>query len=207
MKRLFIIIMFLALFGGISFSQQKSEQDFTFVYIAHDTDTPTQQLINKLKDIRKDAVQTRNPIVFFLSAGDNPVVVRINMKDDNRNDFEEVLLRELNEKDSHDIISSVDVQQICDLFNAEDFDNGDGELAYSSVSMDFYVSPKFWELQNNEKIISTLYFALELEKYPASDLYFNVIRSKNDQFNIDMEKPFGDKNLGGLNQKFRFQTY
>lgn len=207
MKRIFIVIFLICSVFLPLMSQETDKQEFTFIYIDHETNTPVSRLVEKLSEIKRDLVQMHAPGIFYMAAGSKPIIVRFNMENDNRADFDSLFVRELQEKDSHDIIASVDVDSIIHILSENDIIDGNGQLAYEPVTFDFYVGDKFWNLGNNEKVISTLFFALGLDKYPAGKVPVNIIRSSGDEISISKEEPYGRKNLGGINERLRVLQY
>ena len=92
MRRLCLLVASL-LFGLSSVhAQRSSEQDFSFIYIAHDENTPVQYLIERLQMAYSDAINYPDEIavVFYLPNGDAPLCVEVNTKSDNRADFDKI---------------------------------------------------------------------------------------------------------------------
>lgn len=89
--------------------------------------------------------------------------------------------------------------------NEHDFISDSGEPAYTMVTFCWYVNPDFWQFGYNEKLIASLYFALELEKHEGY-VTTQVWHADNDGLVVDPEKPFGSKDLcKGMN--FLLQQY
>lgn len=187
----------------------KAEQMFNFIYIAHDVTTPIQHLTERLREIYRDAIRYNNAAVFYLSNGTNPIVVRVNMPGDNRNDFDNLLISELQEKNSHDIVADIDVDKIMDIVNRNEITNDNGGLLYNSITFDFYVNQNFWVLQYNETIISTLYFTFNVRKYIdlEKEFYFNVYQNKDDKIDYAEGKPFGNRNADEINKYINLLPY
>ena len=75
-----------------------------------------------------------------------------------------------------------------------DFIDDQGNPTYSTVLFCWYVNPDFWRFQYNEKLIASLYFNLELDKFQG---YVNteVCHGVGDGLKVDRQYPFGTKNM------------
>lgn len=188
---------------------RKAEQQFNFVYVAHDVTTPVQHLVARLREVYTDAIKYGNAAVFYLSNGSNPTVVKVNMVGDNRNDFDNLLVPELQDKNSHDVIADIDVDNILNLFSENEIIGEDRQMLYNSVMFDFYVNKNFWALQNNEAVIAALYFALDIANLmkPEVDLYFNVYRYKDEPLDYPEGQAFGVKNVNDINKNITILPY
>lgn len=189
--------------------QSKKERELTFVYVAHTTDVPLSDLIERLKETYRGGVQFFNEVIFYLSNGEEPLIVKVNTAEENKDDFETIIIDELWAKRSHDIEPYVDVPKLLNLINDNDFINEDGVLKYSSVTFDFYVSESFWSMNYNESIIAKLYFALEINKLKQKnlELMFNVYCPSDAQSILENKRPFGPKNLGNINNDVMVLPY
>lgn len=191
MKRIIytFILILLPLMGS---AQTKSLE---FYYIAHDRTTPVGDLCQRLEEVYETALSYDDfGVIFYLSNSyDVPFVVKINLPGDNRDDFRK-LISELRLKSSHEIYSDVDHEYIMNLMNEHDFIDEQGNHTYSSVLFCWYVNPDFWRFQYNEKLIASLYFNLELDKYQG---YFTtqILHASGDGLIVDRKYPFGTKNL------------
>lgn len=192
MKRILIALFALTMSVSV-FSQSPS---FRFFYIAHDRGTPVNELCSRLQRVYEAAIyDPEYAVVFYLSDYDNPITVVVNLQGDNRDDFE-TILTELRMKSYHEIYADLDYENIINLINRYDFIDENGNPEFSSVEFNWYVNPDFWNKGYNEKLISSLYFNLELEKYKD---YVSVLiwHAKDDELEQELneEKPFGSKNL------------
>ena len=79
-----------------------SSQSFNFVYIAQDETMPIPEMERKLKTAWNRAVM-EGPTIFYLSRGlDDPIIVKVNIEgDDNRADFDNVLIPSINQDYFH----------------------------------------------------------------------------------------------------------
>ena len=184
------------------------EKDLTIVYIAHTTDVPLAKLTEKLEEHYRNGVQFENEVIFYLSNGSEPYIVKVNTKGQNNEDFEAEIIDELWAKRSHDIDPYSDVENIINIVNENDFVNEEGKLKYLSVTFDFFVTETFWTMKYNESIISKLYFALDINevKKDNPDLYFNVHYASEGQA-IDNSNKFGVKNLQNINVNVQVMPY
>ena len=190
MKRLSILLLMMI----TSFTAFAQSQDFEFYYISHDRTTPVDDLCDRLEYIYENALGDESyAVVFYLPNYDEHIEVRINMEDDNRDDFK-ILVRELREKDAHENYAYHDYESIMKLINKYDFIDEEGNRQYSSVLFCWYVTPYFWDWGCNESLIARLYFTLELDKYRG---YVNtqIWHAQYDDLQVDERNPFGNKNL------------
>lgn len=186
---------------------QPSNKILRFVYIAHDHTTPVQELATRLTDIYEANIadENKDPLIFYLASGSNPIVVKVNIKDDSNNpeDFEKVLLPELYERNSHDVSPMVDVSTILDIFEDIIIADNNGKLRYLSSSFTFFVNPMFWDAGYNESVIVPIYFGLDLPEIKEGRVNLEIYQPKNYPLHIIGGKPFGLKNVGGINDKTR----
>lgn len=206
MKKIFFVL-FALLAVSLSLRAQdeaeghdKSGRVFRFVYIAHDVNTPVNRLIERLKANQNSALEEAEDIIFYLSSGQNPIVVEYNTGRDNKADFEDVLLAELNERIAHDVDAETDLERIMQLIEDAGIVDENNRLNYMSARFNFYVNPKFWTLGNNEAIIAPLFFALDVPEIRGGRVQFQIIEAKEDRLKYPEGKAFGDKNLDGINQ-------
>lgn len=190
MKRLSILLLMVI----TSFTAFAQSQDFEFYYISHDRTTPVDDLCDRLEYIYENALGDESyAVIFYLPNYDEHIEVRINLEDDNRDDFN-ILVRELREKDAHENYAYHDYESIMKLINKYDFIDEEGNRQYSSVLFCWYVTPYFWDWGCNESLIARLYFTLELDKYRG---YVNtqIWHAQYDDLQVDERNPFGNKNL------------
>lgn len=191
MKRI-LYIFFLISFPLIGTAQTQSLE---FYYIAHDRTTPVGDLCQRLEDVYETALSYEDfAVIFYLpNSYDNPIVVRMNLPGDNRDDFKKII-SELRLKSSHEIYADIDHEHIVNLINEHDFIDEQGNPTYNSVLFCWYVNPDFWQFQYNEKLIASLYFTLELDRYQGY-VSTQVWHAAGDGLKVDRNYPFGTKNL------------
>jgi hypothetical protein len=88
------------------------------------------------------------------------------------------------------LVSKATVEGSAPIYLAD----ADGNQTYSSVLFCWYVNPDFWQFQYNEKLIASLYFNLELEKYQGY-VTTQIWHSEGDGIRVNKRYPFGTKNL------------
>jgi hypothetical protein len=186
----------------MGYAQSKSLE---FYYIAHDRTTPVSDLCQRLESVYETALSYDDfAVIFYLPNYDEPMVVKMNLDGDNRDDFKN-LISELRIKTSHEIYADIDYATIIDLINQHDFIDSEGNATYTSVLFCWYVNPDFWQFQYNEKLIASLYFNLELEKYQGY-VTTQVWHAQGDGINVNKRYPFGTKNLC-RSMNFMLQQY
>ena len=190
MKRLMYVLLLMV----IPLAASAQSQSLEFYYIAHDRSTRVAVLCGRLEEIYESALSYEDlATVFYLPNYDAPIVVKINLPGDNRNDFRKII-SELRLKPAHEIYPDVDYENIINLVNTHDFIDESGEPTFTSVLFCWYVNPDFWKFKYNEELIASLYFNLELERYTG---YVNtqIWHARDDGMKVDPRYPFGKKNL------------
>lgn len=194
MKRSLIVIVALLAFLSL---RAQTNKDLTFVYIAHDENTNILSLIDQLKTLYDEArnAPESHAVIFYLPNGNYPITVRVNTAGDNQDDFA-LIVEDIQKKRSHDVEREVDLKKIQDIFNETDIIDSHGGRKYSHVEWIYYVNSTFWELGNNENIISSLFWIMDMEKY-VKDGYLGVFiyYGEDDPIPYDETLPFGNKAL------------
>ena len=203
---IYIFLVFI-FFGVLNTSAQKTNKDFYFIYIAHDRTTPVQRLSKTLQEIYDGAVKYGHSCVFYLANNESPYIVNVNIGNDNRNDFDAMIIGELQNKLSHGISPRFDLDAIVNMFNSNDYLLSEQELKYISVTWNFYTSEWFWNEGYNESLIASLYWIMDIDKTEELDFYFNVYHSENDKLELDDKLLFGVKNLSNINEGFFLLEY
>lgn len=195
MKKTTAVLAILLLCFSLKAQPDKS---LSFVYIAHDGNTSTVKLIDRLKEMYDDARNNPqgNAVIFYLPNGNYPITVRMNTGKDNPEDFANIV-EDIQKKRSHDVEKDVDLKKIQEIFNETDIVDRYGHLKYSSVTWTYYVNSTFWELGNNENIIAALYWIMDMERY-IKEGYLTVDMfycEDTDVLPFDETLPFGNKAL------------
>lgn len=171
---------------------------FRFVYIAHDFNTPVGRLAERLKTFRNYALEDGEDVVFYMASGSNPIVVECGVGKNNIEDFENVLLPELNEKNSHDVDPETDLEVITEILNNIDFAGYDKKINYNTVKFNFFVSPRFWTLKNNEAIIVPIFFTYDVPNLTGGRVQFQLFEAREDR--LPEGNLFGEKDVEGINK-------
>lgn len=197
MKRIYLLMLVLLLGAAQAPAQQKSDQDLAFIYVAHDEYTAVQSLIERLKDAYADAINypESRAVIFYLANAENPIVVQVNTKYDNQQDFTRII-DELQTKRSHNVEPVVDCERIQEIFNADDLIDDSGRGLYRSVEWTYYVNSTFWALMYNESVIARLFFVMDMARMIESGyLRVNIMYGESDTLPYDEKNPFGNKAL------------
>ncbi len=197
MKRICLLLVSLLLGTAPTLGQEKSEQDLAFIYIAHDEYTAVQSLIERLKEAFADAINypESRAVIFYLANAENPIVVQVNTKNDNQQEFDRIV-DELQTKRSHNVEPVVDCAKIQEIFNADDLIDDEGKGLYRSVEWTYYVNSTFWALMYNESVIASLFFIMDMEEMIESGyLRVNIMHGADDTLPYNEESPFGPKAL------------
>ena len=203
----FLGVFFLGL--NLNAQEQGTEEEnqyksFSLVYIDHEAADAVDVISQRLRDMKDDADQYNNSYIFYLANGEQPIIVKYNMGEDATEDFNN-LLGELNNAIFHSVDPNTDMKNLMDLFNQYDFVDEKGNPKYYSTIMDFYVGADFWTLGYNESILANLYFLLDVPTLKVNgdavgkEFLFRVNASKGNYPKYEEGKPFGEKNLAGVN--------
>ena len=193
-------------------AQDFSKINLHFIYIDHETSTPVNKLCQRLRTVRDDVIEVNDALIIYLSDGPFSPVSLTNLQDksgrnrDSEDSYTNIIAA-LQDFNSHSTVARDDRKNIIKLFDEFNFVDESGELRYNSVVIDFYVGASFWSLGNNEKIIAHLFTALEAAKFPKVKFSFNVYKPKDERLKHEEGKPFGDKNIDGINSKLRIFEY
>lgn len=181
--------------------ESPEEQSFQFVYIAQDHSMSVQSLTEQLRDVYNHAIM-EGPTIFYLSRGTSPIIVKVNLTDDNRGDFEEEILAKVREQESPSVDGGHDKRQILQLLRDNNFVDETGHLVYGRTDFKFYVGQSFWTMGNHEAVIAPLYFELDIANFISSETFnFNVYCPRN--IDLDNNAPFGILNPDGINDDIR----
>ena len=197
MKRICLLLVSLLLGTAPTLGQEKSEQDLAFIYIAHDEYTAVQSLIERLKEAFADAINypESRAVIFYLANAENPIVVQVNTKNDNQQEFDRIV-DELQTKRPHNVEPVVDCAKIQEIFNADDLIDDEGKGLYRSVEWTYCVNSTFWALMYNESVIASLFFIMDMEEMIESGyLRVNIMHGADDTLPYNEESPFGPKAL------------
>lgn len=196
MNRALIGILLLFFLGVNVAHSQEIKKNLNFVYIVNDG-KKTVSLSKELKKHYDKALRYRHPYIFYLANGTRPTIIRMNMSEDNRDEFEEKILMEItNASSGHDVNATFDSKNIVEMFNQDDFMTASGELRYSKVVWTFYISESFGREGHGEKLFPTLYWVMDLKLFDANeDFQMYIYRPDNAQSEDDEKLLFGEKNL------------
>jgi hypothetical protein len=180
-------------------------QSFEFYYIAHDRTTPVSELCSRLESVYETALSYEDyAVVFYFPNYDVPIIVKVNLPGDNRDDFKNII-SELRVKPSHETFPDIDYRNIIDIINRHDFIDADGKPTYTSCLFCWYVNPDFWRFNYNEALLASVYFTCDFGEYPGY-VETQVWHAANDGLKVNSQLPFGTKNLCA-NMHFMLQQY
>ena len=208
-----LLAFFLSIFSiAPVYAQDYSNVNLHFVYIDHEPSTPVNKLCQRIRTLRDDAIEVEDALIIYLSDGRQSLLSFTNLHDNHgrnrdKNEAFVDIIAALQDANSHDVIAQEDRRNILNLFDEYNFVDEQGRFLFSSVTMDFYVSPEFWALGNHEKIISHLFVDLDAASFPKEKLSFNVFKPKGELLQYPEGMPFGDNNIDGINQKLNILEY
>lgn len=211
--QLLILAVILSFMSTVSLSAQDySKVNLHFVYIDHEPTTPVNQLCQRIRKLRDDAIEVDDALIVYLSDGRQSMLSFTNLEDNqgkerDKNEAFVSIIAALQDANSHDVRAQDDRKNILNLFDEYNFIDDEGRFLFGSVTMDFYVGPEFWALGNNEKIISHLFVVFDAASFPKEKLSFNVFKPKGQSLNFPEGMPFGDNNIDGINKKLSIFEY
>lgn len=208
-----------------AYNTQKTDPstlNFHLVYIDHEPYPATSpSLCSRLARLRRDAAETSNILIVYLANEDEPLLSFTNIADpdpslhrDSLAAFNEII-DAIQDIPSHEPNATTDVSLLKELIGIagtypiiNEIGN-EGTLRYNSVTIDFYIGPRFWNLRYNDNIIAQLYSILRLSKYmkqyPRKNLQFNVYYASGQTLKHPEGKPFGIHNKDGINDNPKVQ--
>ena len=186
------------------FGQDQSLQCY---YIMKDHNIKVNPLVEEIRDIYDFArVDQNSAAIFYLANWDEPIIVRLNLPGDNRNDMD-LIFEALMTKSETTVNPSSDLKKISGLFNEIPLISEDGQKRFSRVEFNYYVTPSFWELSYNEQIIAALYFVLEFDATWARDyVSMSILHQEGDGLSVNNRQPFGPADLP-VGYRFQVLTY
>lgn len=195
--RLLMIAMFITCSGPMVAQDETAEvepattaKSFSLVYIAQDPSMPVQEIERKLLSAWNRAVQDCRTI-FYLSRGrEEPVIVKVNTEDDNRADFDEVLLPAIRQEIPYSVDGPHDKNKILELLRENSIVNSDGTPVYEETYFDFHVGQEFWTAGYNETFLAALFFELSIKQHDSDNFHYNVFCPRAVKYNEDAG-PFG----------------
>jgi hypothetical protein len=205
MKKFFVICSFLLILGGgLLRAQNKALQ---FCYITKDFNTKVNPLVDELQDIYDFVRADSNfAAIFYLADWDTPIIVRVNLPGDNRDDMSKIF-EALVTKSETSINPRSDLEKIPGLFEEIPLRGPAGSPSFSEVEFRFYVTPTFWELYYNEQVISSLWYVMELEQdWARGYVSLSVFHQEGDGLKPNAQAPFGLMDLCA-NNNFQLLTY
>ena len=203
MRRLLIL---LAILFSPSFLEAQ-QQSLQFYYIMKDHNIKVNPLVQELRDIYDFArVEKSSAAIFYLANWDEPIIVRVNLPGDNRDDMEK-LFEALVTKSETTVNPSSDLEIITRLFDEIPLVGADGKKEFSRVEFNYYVTPTFWDLSYNEQVIAALYFVMDMDAPWAKDYVFmSILHQAGDGLSVNSKLPFGQNDLC-VGYRFQILTY
>ena len=195
--RLLMMAMFITCSGTLVAQDEIADMDsentakaFSLVYIAQDSSMPVQEIERKLLSAWNRAVQDC-PTIFYLSRGrEEPVIVKVNTDDDNRADYDDVLIPAIRQEIPYSVDGPHDKKWILELLREYAIVNPDGTPVYKETYFDFHVGQEFWTAGYNETFLAALFFELSIKQHDADNFHFNVFCPRTVKYNEDAG-PFG----------------
>lgn len=192
----------MACFG---LNAQDVKRDLMFVYVANESTTPKASLCQHLQRLRNEAIELEQGLVVYLANNETPYISMTNVSDDeNKYSGDEKfnqIIDLIQDRISQDISLGNDSERILDLMNYCKMFNIDGKLNCNSLTVDFFIGSSFWAIGGHKRIISRLYFALDISQMlkMGENISFEVYKGSEDSLLYQEGQPFGVMNAGGIN--------
>ena len=203
----FILTLIISLTSFFMVCAQNYESDYYFVFITHDQ-TSSGNLIKLLEEDYQTALDEDQTWVFYLANGYHPVIVEVSPDNHNRDEFES-LLETIGRNERLDCFPDEDMNFLLDYFKEKDFVDSNSKIIYNSVSWRIYTTPLFWNTE--PQFIPNLFWVFDfvtLNRVNGFDFTFEVyINKSHKDFSYDSEKPFGNKNMGNINNVVGIMDY
>lgn len=210
MKRLLLLLA-----AALSILTGVEARNLRLVYIAHDVDTPVEKLVGKIEKYSEvleeeaDDPESVQQTIIYMSSSSNPLIANMKSGNTDRENFDRIL-SELSERNYHEVDTDTDMERILALLSENEVFNTDGSLDVTALKFEFYVTPGFWTMHNNENLIASLFFALGIDRYrdPDSPLFNPAVNFQVFFPNLEdrtkalpnESKPFGEKNVNNINK-------
>lgn len=204
MLRFLLGVTVALIFGALETTAQDNnlERNLRIVFIDHEPSLPTNRVIAHIRKMRAQALENDNSIIFYMPNNQNPFLALVNVKDpDGENDTQEAFDRlcEALNLPSHNKEPWYDRKSMVNLFSDYNIVDDEKNLMFAAVRMEFYLTSEFWKLGYNESILAPLFFAIDGKTLLQHDFNFDVYVSEEDKPEYSEGKPFGDINLGDIN--------
>ena len=201
------IVLLAALCFAAFQAASGQEQSLQFYYIMKDHNIKVNPLVEEIRDIYDFArIDKGSAVIFYLANWDDPVIVKLNLPGDNRNDMD-LIFEALMTKSETTINPSFDLEKVAELFNEVPLVSPEGQKLFARVEFNYYVTPSFWELSYNEQVIAALYFVLELDGNWARDyVSMSILHQEGDGLTVNHTQPFGPADLP-VGYRFQVLTY
>lgn len=194
------LILLLFMGNGSLYAQDEDvSQTFHFVYIAQGgyEEMPVESLKRNLEVAWASTMN--GPVIIYLSRGiEEPVILKANTEENfdpeqARLTFEKNILDRLNDG-VYSIDGNYDKNNILELLRETDFVDQNGIPKYYETTFDFHVGQDYWDSLNNESVLASLFFELNIAKYMEQNqgFHFNVFCPRN--INFKQESAFGSLN-------------
>lgn len=198
---LLLMIMFCLGANTIIAQEDNMEKNLRIIFIDHEPSLPTNRVIAHIRKLRAQALENGHSVVFYMPNNQNPFIALVNMNPEDENDSQEAFDRlcEALNQPSHNKEAWFDRKTLVEMFSDYNILDDDKNLQFASVRMEFYLTSEFWKLGYNESILAPVFFAIDGATLLKMDFNFDVYVNDEDRPAYDEGKPFGNINLGNIN--------
>lgn len=211
------LLILVCLFGTVSLTanaqagSDNEKNNLRVIFIDHEPSLPVRDVISYIRKQRAMAKENANSLIIYMPNDQTPFISLTNVRNpyDNDDDTQEAfdaICEALNQA-SHNKEPWYDRNALVKLFSDYGIMDDSGDLLFSAVRMEFFLTSEFWNLGYNESIIAPVFFAIDGANLLKKNFNFDVYVNPNDKPKYDEKAPFGKNNLGGINQLINLYDY
>lgn len=188
-----------------------TKRNLRILFIDHEPSLPVKDVIAYIRNQRRMALENDNSLILYMPNNQTPFISLTNVKnpfdnDDDTQDAFDKICEALNQP-SHNKEPFFDRNFLVKMFKDYDIIDDKGVLLYSAVRMEFYLTSEFWKLGYNKSIIAPVFFAIDGPNLLKKNFNFDVYINPGDKPKFNEGAPFGELNLGGINQLVNLFEY
>ena len=210
-------LILVCLFGTMSLTanaqtgSDNEKNNLRVIFIDHEPSLPVRDIISYIRKQRAMAKENANSLIIYMPNDQTPFISLTNIRnpydnDDATQEAFDAICEALNQA-SHNKEPWHDRNALVKLFSDYGIMDDSGNLLFSAVRMEFYLTSDFWKLGYNESIIAPVFFAIDGANLLKKNFNFDVYVNPKDKPQYDEKAPFGKNNLGGINQLINLYDY
>ena len=206
----FISLLLLYCISSNAQKNSTEEYNLRIIYIDHEPSLPSGEIIKYIRNQRRNAREMKNSLIIYMPNNETPFISLTNLKSkDGSYESQEAFDRicEALNTPFHGKEPIFDRNYIINLFDDYNIVNKEGKINFASVRMQFYLTSEFWKQGYNESIVAPIFFAINGKELLKQNFNFDVYINPNDKPVYPSNAPFGETNLGNINQHVSLYDY